>query len=181
LRNTPAWAKTIPHGFMVRGMTLHATPVLPNTVLPLIEDTAVLRCTKIASIGDRNTAPAAAFATTIQRGAKMHDAEAATTLLNRYRLTEEGLDGEPSALDMLREGGLPFKHFRGVCRNASEPIGDGMEIECLAFGDGSHALRLGRPGSRLDSATWTAVAPEQCNVATTRFKPAKGERDAQAQ
>jgi hypothetical protein len=109
----------------------------------------------------------------------MHDAEAATTLLNRCRLTKEELDGEPSALDMLREGGLPFKHFRGVCRNASEPVGDCMEIECLAFGDGSHALRLVRPGSRLDSALWTAVAPEQCNVATTRLNPAKEERDAQ--
>lgn len=93
----------------------------------------------------------------------------------------EELDGEPSALDMLREGGLPFKHFRGVCRNVSEPVGDCLEIECLAFGDGSHALRLVRPGPRLDSALWTAVAPEQCNVATTRLNPEKEERDAQTQ
>jgi len=106
----------------------------------------------------------------------MHDAEAAAALLNRSQSREEGLDGEPPALDLLREGSLSFRHFRGVCRNASEPVDDGMEIECLAFGDGSHVLRLGQPGSKLDSALWTAVAPAQCNVATTRLRTAKGDR-----
>ncbi len=89
----------------------------------------------------------------------MHDADFATTLLNGWKRTSEREDDGSSAIDLLREGGLEFKYFRGRCLEASDQTGDDFEIECITFHDGSRALRLAEHGSVLEFAKWVAVAP----------------------
>jgi len=88
----------------------------------------------------------------------MHDAEVAATLLNRWQRSNRS-DGSTSAVDLLREGGLSFKRYAGVCTDTSDEFIDGVEIECLTFSDGSRALRM-KPRGAIDSSIgWASVAP----------------------
>lgn len=89
----------------------------------------------------------------------MYDADIATTLLNRWEESGAGLQEPAAALEVLREGGMRFKRIR---HNSQEDPGSDdvrWEIECLAFDDGSAALRLLRLNSNPNPTPWAAVAP----------------------
>ena len=85
----------------------------------------------------------------------MFDAEIATTLLNRWERMPrtEGL----SALELLREGKLAFRHHRCTTARVNDTRDSGaFDIELLTFDDGSTALRLST-GAQL--AAWTRWVP----------------------
>lgn len=88
----------------------------------------------------------------------MNDAEIAATLLNRWQRNNQH-ESEARPADLLREGGLSFKHYVGVSRDTSNEFADGVEIECLTFDDGSRVIRLTARGAVGQSMRWTAVAP----------------------
>jgi hypothetical protein len=91
----------------------------------------------------------------------MHDADIAATLLNRWERDNKQPDGSISAVELLREGGLDFTRYHGVCMSSSDEFSDGVEIECLTFGDGSRVLRLVPRGTDWVSIPWASVAPVQ--------------------
>ncbi|SAK55292.1 hypothetical protein AWB79_02172 [Caballeronia hypogeia] len=96
----------------------------------------------------------------------MNDAEVAATLLNRWETENRGQDAA-GAVGLLREGGLVFSHYVGVSHDTSEEFAEGVEIECLTFGDGSRAFRLTPRGMVRVSISWAAVPaflePDQAN------------------
>ncbi|SAL71704.1 hypothetical protein AWB74_04244 [Caballeronia arvi] len=89
----------------------------------------------------------------------MHDAEIAAKLLNRWQRNDGPGGAVQQAVDLLREGGLAFKHYFGVSPDTSDEFIDGVEIECLTFDDGSRVLRLNPRGAVSHSIGWAAVAP----------------------
>ena len=88
----------------------------------------------------------------------MHDAEIAATLLNRWQRNNRS-DGFEQAVDLLREGGLSFERYVGICPETSDEFVDGAEIECLTFADGSRVLRLRNRAMVQSSTGWAAVPP----------------------
>ena len=88
----------------------------------------------------------------------MNDAQIAATLLNRWQRNDKH-ESEVRPTDLLREGGLSFKHYAGVSRDTSDEFPDGVEIECLTFDDGSRVIRLTARGAVGHSMSWAAVAP----------------------
>lgn len=90
----------------------------------------------------------------------MDDAEVAATLLNNR--TQTGDPVEPVfAVAILREGGLEFDLFHGLCKRVSDELNDGIEVECIVFSDGSCALRLGGSGSQSEPTQWMALSPSR--------------------
>ncbi|NYH26026.1 hypothetical protein GGD40_005597 [Paraburkholderia bryophila] len=89
----------------------------------------------------------------------MHDADVAITLMNRWEQATAGPHRAASVLELLHEGGLRFMRTQGVVHESSGVTGDAREIECLAFDDGSTAIRFLRSHPNRDLTPWAAVAP----------------------
>ena len=88
----------------------------------------------------------------------MFDAEIAARLLNRWN-RNLGQPERHSALAVLQEGNLHFKHGGGEVRAAAPTADWGLSIEWLAFSDGSHALRVAAPNEQGGWSPWTAPEP----------------------
>jgi hypothetical protein len=89
----------------------------------------------------------------------MYDADIAANLMNRWEESGVGLQEPASALELLREGGMRFKQTKHSSQENQSNEDDRREIECLAFDDGSTALRLLRLNSNRNLTPWAAVAP----------------------
>jgi hypothetical protein len=88
----------------------------------------------------------------------MFDAEIAATLLNRWD-RKRAYPGNQSALDLLQEGKLHFKHEGGDVR-ADDPVADRrLRVEWLTFADGSRALRITETDGQSGWSRWTAAEP----------------------
>ncbi|MBV8627519.1 MAG: hypothetical protein JO371_06560 [Paraburkholderia sp.] len=88
----------------------------------------------------------------------MFDAEIAAKLLNRWNRSRGQPEGH-SALALLHEGKLHFKHGSGDVR-AADPAADRcLSIEWLTFSDGSRALRVAVPNEQGGWSPWTATEP----------------------
>jgi hypothetical protein len=85
----------------------------------------------------------------------MFDAEIAATLMNRW----DDRRPDSSSIDLLHEGKLVFRrHTRNLVTDAMGRRGDDLELEWLAFADGSHAMRLCSAGAR-GRTRWAAIEP----------------------
>ncbi|WP_118183079.1 hypothetical protein [Paraburkholderia phosphatilytica] len=88
----------------------------------------------------------------------MHDAEIAITLMNRWERRETVKAGQ-SAVELLREGDLGFRHITGQLVAGSTPREDGWTFECLEFDDGSRAFRLADNVESCARTPWAAIPP----------------------
>jgi hypothetical protein len=88
----------------------------------------------------------------------MHDAEIAITLMNRWE-RRETIEAGQSAVELLREGELDFRHFTGQLVAGSTPREHGWTFECLEFDDGSRAFRLADTVESCARTPWAAIAP----------------------
>jgi len=88
----------------------------------------------------------------------MFDAEIAARLLNRWNRNRAQPERH-SALAVLQEGNLHFKHGSGDVRAADPAADRRLSIEWLTFSDGSHALRVAVPNEQGDWSPWTATEP----------------------
>ena len=89
----------------------------------------------------------------------MNDAEIAATLLNRWQRSARADGSIQQAVDLLREGGLSFRPYKGVAPETSDDFTDGAHVECLTFDDGSRILRLMPRGGARMPIGWAAAAP----------------------
>jgi hypothetical protein len=83
---------------------------------------------------------------------EMFDAEIAATLMNRW----DDRRFDSSSVDLLNEGRLVFRRHTSNL-DAMGHCGD-LELEWLAFADGSHAVRLRSAGARARTR-WAAIEP----------------------
>jgi hypothetical protein len=88
----------------------------------------------------------------------MHDAEIAITLMNRWE-RHDADDADLSAVDLLREGELGFRHITGQLVAGSAPRDHAWAFECLEFDDGSRAFRLADNIESCARTPWAAIPP----------------------
>ena len=88
----------------------------------------------------------------------MFDAEIAATLLNRWD-RKRACPGDPSPLELLREGKLHFKHEGGDVHAEDTAADRRLRVECLTFVDGSRALRVTEANGQSGWTRWTAAEP----------------------
>jgi hypothetical protein len=89
----------------------------------------------------------------------MFDAEIAATLLNRR---DDKLSAHDySSLNLLHEGKLTYCRHLGTLHVAPVCSAIGLDLECLTFADGSHALRLLHRGGAAGRTRWAAIEPIQ--------------------